>query len=637
MRTLLVIVFTLFSTVAHAATYYVRTDGNNACVGTTNAGGSSGACAWRTIEFSASNTVVAGDVVRVQVGTYAEVVTPGRNGSSGGGTITYVADGVVTFCGMDFDNNASYQRWIGFVIDTDAGGCSYRARAVTVNGASNDHLEFWNNTIRDAADGFAVMDGGGAFLSGRMNNSIMMGNNFLDIDLPCVGGLCSGGVAISHAGSHNLFGYSDFTNIYCDAYGANGTYNRYLNDYHHAMIDDASCHSDYWQFGSHPLGLSFATIEGLMQVGVGTTGDEHTTIIQNYDESRCTGGVPAGCGAVTEILARLNLVYNIGSGAWSMAVADNSQMTRFRLYADTMAYINQAAGGSFGNSGVCCAFYDSAAVDFIYILNNIHYEAWWPGTTTENLSVYTLDATNFTMNGNLAYDATTAVPNWAALWTNQSTKQTQVNPNFTNPTSDWHLAAGSGDGVAARGTGVALTTTSGSGTGTTFSVATGGGGFFRGSDAANLDQYGGALAAGDRICVGTDIVDVASVTGDSITVATPFTWANGEGVHLGTDCSPDLGAYPYKAGGYTLTAEYACAGGTCAITPNDASLVRFVVCFNDSVPYAVDNASPYSCATPSGTFSARAYNYYASTTRWATATAGGAEPAPASRIRIRVK
>ena len=127
-------------------------------------------------------------------------------------------------------------------------------------------------------------------------------------------------------------------------------------------------------------------------------------------------------------------------------------------------------------------------------------------------------------------------------------------------------------------------------------------------------------------------MQVANVSGDRITTTTSFTWSNGENVYDGPSATPDLGAYPYKAGGYALSASYAIGGGTATITPNDASLVRFVVCYIDGVPYAVDNSSPYTCAVPAGRFSARVYPRYASKTLWVTV--GGSAPSAPTNVRI---
>src|SRR5262249_37328085 len=147
---------------------------------------------------------------------------------------------------------------------------------------------------------------------------------------------------------------------------------------------------------------------------------------------------------------------------------------------------------------------------------------------------------------------------------------------------------------------------------TILTVAANTGSFFIGDNFSNLPQYGGGLVPGDVITVGSTAVRVSSVSGDRLTLALPISWSSGAPVYFGSSSTVDIGAYPYKAGGYALSASYAIAGGTATITPNDASLVRFVVCYSDRVPYAVANSTPYTCAAPaSGTFSARVYPRYA--------------------------
>jgi hypothetical protein len=128
---------------------------------------------------------------------------------------------------------------------------------------------------------------------------------------------------------------------------------------------------------------------------------------------------------------------------------------------------------------------------------------------------------------------------------------------------------------------------------------------------------------------------VESVSGDAITVTSSFTWAQNDSVYYGTDTTPDIGPYPYKAGGYSLSATYTNVGGTVTVTPNDTSLVRFVVVYEDGIPKCVDNASPYTCAVGAGTIVAKAYPLYASTTLWAVAAEDDEDPvvtitAPAS-------
>lgn len=79
-----------------ARTYYVRTDGNDNCAGTTDAGGSSGACAFLTVQ-KAINVVATLDIgtnnvtIQVRSGTFAGGVSV--NGPwLGSGTVTLVGD-----------------------------------------------------------------------------------------------------------------------------------------------------------------------------------------------------------------------------------------------------------------------------------------------------------------------------------------------------------------------------------------------------------------------------------------------------------------------------------------------------------------------------------------------------------------
>ena len=266
-----------------------------------------------------------------------------------------------------------------------------------------------------------------------------------------------------------------------------------------------------------------------------------------------------------------------------------------------------------------------APINSSWYFNNINDNTWSSGLTT-NIQVFSVGNTPWAewtgANYNLAFEEGVTL-GFAANWTNQANEQSNVDPVFVDKANDdFRLQVTSG----AIGNAGPLTATSGTGTGTTFSVAAGGGGFFRGPN-ADIAQYGGNLTEGDAIGIGSDCRTVVSVSGDNITVDSSFTWADAEPVYYGCDTTPDIGAYPYKAGGYTLSATYA-GGATKTITPNDASLVRFVVCYDSNAPYEVDNSSPYTCAAPSGTFSARVYPRYASQTLWAEAQAGGAPENP---------
>ncbi len=231
-----ILVFLLSSTLVHAATYFVRTDGNNNNPGTTNGSGG----AWRTIDWAADH-VSPGDTVRVQAGTYSERVTPGVNGTSVNSTVTFVADGAVTVCGWNFANN-SYIRVIGFIIDTNA-GCTQATGCVVID-FTNNYLEFWHNTLRDATEsGFYIG------VSDLINNSLIIGNTLSNF------GIGNGsGMAVGIRGNNNLIAYNEIYNSHPDAFLMAGANNRWINNYVHDLSEASGGHSDIFQAGSSTAG-----------------------------------------------------------------------------------------------------------------------------------------------------------------------------------------------------------------------------------------------------------------------------------------------------------------------------------------------------------------------------------------------
>jgi hypothetical protein len=584
---------------AAGTTYYVRTDGSNSNNGLANTSGG----AWLTIDKCA-DTVSAGDTCRVQAGNYAARVTPSRNGTALN-PITFIADGAVEFCGIDLASN-SYLRFIGFTMDTDT-LCAESAGVISASAPNtNTGLEFWNNTIRDA-------DRGGVFssLTSRFHQSLFVGNvlsNFGAIPSAAAGS----GMGFGVYGNNNLFAYNELTNIHPDGFIINGVGSQWLNNWTHDFSEASGGHPDIFQAGSSVLGFSYALIEATFQEGAGTASpNEHTAQISNSQHVSQCGGLGL-CGVMTENIWRGNIFSDLGSGTIGINQASDAGITYTRAYHNATANVQRSAATTQRATAWFCS--GCTGVTNNYLLNDLFYEGWGATPSTNPDVVFIQDAP-YVMNYNLAYDPDGSIT-FAAGWTNQANEVSNLDPDLNDVAShDLTLGAAS----AAIGAAGPLTTTSGSGTGKTFNVVAGGGGFFRGPN-TNITQYGGRLTAGDVITVGTDVVTVESVATDAITVTPSFTWADAEPVYYGTDTTPDIGAYPYRAGGYALSATYVSAGGTITITPNDASLVRFAVCYDAGVPYTVDPTAPYTCAVPTGALTIRVYPRYASATLWAVAT-----------------
>jgi hypothetical protein len=603
-RLLASVLCVLWASSASAATYYVRTDGSNANAGTSNTAGG----AWLTIGF-AVDSVTAGDTIRIQAGTYNEIPTPSDNGTSGS-SITYVADGTVNVCGMELNGN-SYLRFIGLVFNEGAGCADNNTGIVRLLG-TNTGIEFWHNTVTNGVGNGITMTA----LADRCNQCIAVGNHFTALDhaADTVGG-------IHIKGNDPLIAYNEFDNIDADSIYGNWVNGRILNNYTHDIVCAGGAHADFFQTDAHDLGNQNILFEANIHAGQGNCSDEHVGVIQNLNSSQCV----VTCGPYNEQLWRRNVWFN-NSTALGISGATVATENRIRYIHNTeVDMMLNTPGTEYGSN-----FYNT--VNFVYIFNNIAYENWATNVTT-NIEVFHEEAATSDLGYNLAFDPNGSV-SFTAAWLAQTGDQSNVNPDFVDKANrNFALVSTS----AARNAAGPLTTTSGSGTGTTFNVATNGGGFFKGSNATNLPQYGGSLVPGDVITVGTDVLTVVAVTDDAIEVAETFTWANAESVYYGNDTTPDIGAYPFKSGGYSLSATYTASGGNLTVTPNDTSLVRWVVCFSDGVPVEVDNSSPYTCTT-TGTPTVRVYPMFASTTLWATATSAAETAAQGSgKTRRRFK
>ncbi|QDS99343.1 hypothetical protein HG15A2_26660 [Adhaeretor mobilis] len=118
---LLIAAIALHGLDAQAATYYVRTDGNDSNSGS----GPAAAAAWATVDYASKNATSPGDIVYVKAGTYAEQIYPTVDGTAGS-PIRFIADRFGTVASWDAGN---------IVIQAPAG-----VRSLYVNNA--DYLEF---------------------------------------------------------------------------------------------------------------------------------------------------------------------------------------------------------------------------------------------------------------------------------------------------------------------------------------------------------------------------------------------------------------------------------------------------------------------------------------------------------------
>ena len=139
----------------NAAVYYVRTDGNNGNDGLSNTAGGA-----KANLSGAVAVTVAGDVVRVQPGTYSD-----RGVETSDGTITspivFLADGVVQIRGGFHMNGSDYVKVIGFDIthSNNPGGFAYEAvrtenaRGVEIIDCHVHHTDAESITFRNSPDG----------------------------------------------------------------------------------------------------------------------------------------------------------------------------------------------------------------------------------------------------------------------------------------------------------------------------------------------------------------------------------------------------------------------------------------------------------------------------------------------------
>ncbi len=581
----LVICFFLFlSATANAGTYYVRTDGNDSNSGLTNSATGS----WKSISRCA-RSIVAGDVCRVQSGIYAEVVSINTSGYSNS-YITYIADGPVTNHGWLITGN--YVRVIAFLVE----GNGIRNDGIYLQNAN--YVEIWHNTVQNfMRDAIRTDNGGRAYKS---NNCLFIGNTikysrYKDFQV---------------RGNSNIIAYNTAISPQTDFLYLFGQNNRVLNNHSTDINASSSSHTDFLQSGSDSvLGMGNSLIEANFYRDASnpsTIEHHHGSNVQNNSSSLDNNNV-----------LRNNIWLNHGSYTYGFS---GSYLNYLKIYNDTAVYAQQYTGHASTNTGT----YNQGA--YQSYKNNIFVQQW--GSAVSTAVFYSNTNTGHDSDYNIWYDTGGNI-SYGSTIRNELNSKRNTNPLFVDTAQSlFNLQSNS----PARNAGGPLTfVISPSGSGSTFEVrdAT----YFRGDD-SSLHQYGGNLVVGDTITVGSDVLTVLAINGNTITVASPFSWIQEDPVFYGSSTTPDMGALPHRAH-YTLSGTWSKTNDTVEVFPNDADLVRWAIVYEDGIPRGVANSSPFRVeGIGNGNITVKLFHRYASAEPIVEATNTGEQFPMPHNLRI---
>jgi hypothetical protein len=514
-----------------------------------NAG--SAAAPWQTIQ-RAANATIAGDVVRVQAGPYPERVTESSSGSAGN-FITFVADGAVVMNG--FDIRGSYVRVIGFEI-THATNLGYHG--ISISSAS--HVELWDNNIHNTSM---------TSISPSAANFLIVRGNIMNYSGSPGGNNGPGMKTINDGGSpqNNVLIEYNVMSHTTDYLNSNGR--KYIlrnNVMGPITINDFGGvpHTDGWQSNAE-------THYGLMEANWhvdNVISDSHFFLSERPVSGRNS---------------HYTLVKNVSLRSGDQLWAQFRDATNHLVAHNTVGQVGYGPRGGAASTG------------FFYIwdssVNNIARNNIYTNVTTGQ--IYALNT-----GGSITHDHDLS----------------QVGTDIThgvngNIKADPQFAAYDANNVMLRPTSPAIdaggpltTVTSSGGTGTSFTV---------GEAYWFCDGFDG-LVEPHKIYVGKNnnlsitAVDYAART---ITVSAPITWANGDPVgYPYRGAGPDMGAYEF-GDNLLVAAMLSQLGSTYTVTTiGDA---RFVVFYQDGIPFTTVTSSPYTATIPSGTVTAKAYALHA--------------------------
>lgn len=524
-RTIFVIllILSLSSVGASAATYYVSTNGNDGNAGTQ-------ILPWRTLQ-RAANSAVAGDTVNVRGGTYSERVTFPNSGNAGG-YITFqnypgetpVFSGVGLGAGLMMSiTSKAYLKVVGLTIADNLGGgiAAY---------CDSHHIEFRNMTIynqtwQQGIEGHAMLASSLCWPNlGHQDHIVFDGNTIHDV-VTGVGDNYDEAMTISWSVDTfqmtnntlynityigmDLIGKSlDFTRSYLP-WTVQPTGNPWPSN---GVVSGNVVHDGGWG-GSYPNTGIY--VDGAQDFIV-----EHNTVY-NYARYGIVLSAEDGTFQTNQVIVRYNIAYNnivnIDCGGFIGRV-NAARCTH-----------NTTFGGSVSN------LFNAQGLDVVW-KNNIsyavagqHHFTHYLGTGDNpqaNFNLYWPDAF-FQYKGTEYFSFASYKNN-----TGQDAQSLLANPLFVDSNgADFHLQSGS----PAINAGTTLTQTVSAGSGTSLQVLD-----------ARYFSSGYTVTSGDVIKVGTTPIQVTAVNyGTNIlTLASGITWGANVGVsYLYNGSAPDMGAY----------------------------------------------------------------------------------------------
>lgn len=559
---------------------YVSPSGNN------SNGGTNSASAWADIDYAWDKATNANNRIIVEPGVYSTAISPSQSGTAGDlvwiyadapntvtneSPINFGTVGYVGFRHIDMDGEASDNR--GFEFGDTAG------------------IEFWDMTMKGYLQWYVYMPDGDS-----CTDCLFTGMNF-------EGDHTNGSGFISLVGTNSIIQYNRMTRANEDYMFFAGLNNIIRNQFGDDPDADSAAHVDFLQTGSgiSTTANNFGNLSeaNLYHDSTVAGTDHHYLNFSNSDDADAYG----------DFLSRRNVMYNIGTVVGSIFQTGGGAQwnTNVVFVNETFVLANRAATQTTEGTAI-------SSENGAKIKNVIAWKLW--GTSVDDPDVWSASPGSIESNGNLFYDpdATLTLTGAAAAETDSIVNQ---NPSFTSFASqDFTLnggpAVGSGIGVA--------TVTSMSGTGTSFTVNDAS--YFRGPSANG--KYNKELTRGDTITVGSDVIEIASISGNTITATASFTWAQSDDVFIGADATPDMGAYPASHVALTAAELDGTGTGTLTVTPNGDA--RMAVRFVDGIPVQVIyGTGPYTFTElPGRTDEIKVYPLYASETL--SVTAGESTP-----------